>query len=84
MIMGVIVMDEKNIIKNFSFNEFIDTYKELIWVILMISLCILDAIVMAIDFNIWSLIGCICCGVSAVLNLISFVQSYNYRKKFKE
>lgn len=56
-----------------KFNQFLDKYKSLIWVILMVSFCILDIVVLIVDFNIWSLIGLICCAISAVLHAINFV-----------
>ena len=64
-----------------KFNLFIDKYKYLIWVILMVSLCILDTMVLLMDFNIGSLIGLVCCAISAVLNLISFIQDLKNRNE---
>ncbi len=60
---------------------FLQKYHNLIWVILMFTLCLMDTIVLFIDFNIWSLIGAVCCGISCVLNSIAFVADL---KKFKE
>lgn len=53
-------------------DRFLKLYSPLIWVISMSTLCILDICVIAIDFNIWSLIGAICCGISAVLNFMEW------------
>lgn len=54
-------------------NYFLDEYKELIWVFLMGTLCIADIYVLSIEWNVWSLIGAVCCGLSAILNLNGFV-----------
>lgn len=62
-----------------NFDIFIDKYKELVWVVLMFLLCIMDIIVMTIDFNIWSLIGAVCCGISGIINLITFIQDRKYK-----
>lgn len=64
-----------------KFNRFFNKYKSLIWVILMVSLCILDAIVLVVDFNIWSLIGLVCCAISAVLYSISFIKDLKNRNE---
>lgn len=54
-------------------NYFLNTYKELIWIFLMGTLCIANIYVLTIDWNIMSLIGAIFCGLSVILNLSDFV-----------
>lgn len=52
---------------------YLDAYSELIWVFLMGTLCVADIYVLSIDWNVWSFIGAVCCGLSACLNLFGFV-----------
>ena len=39
----------------------------IIWILCMLFCCSLDFYVMLTDFNVWVLIGFICCGTSAVM-----------------
>lgn len=61
-------------------DNFIAKYKDLIWAIFMFTFCIVNILVIVIDFNVWSLVGLICCGISAVLNLSSFIMDMRYDK----
>lgn len=57
----------------YKINKFVNKYGELVWVVLMGTLCIADICVLSIEWNFWSFVGAICCGISAVLNCIFFV-----------
>ena len=64
-----------------SIGYYLENYSEAIWVILMIPMCILDIYVLSVDWNIFSLIGAIFCGLSAIINFIDLVFNvYNHHK----
>ena len=65
-----------------SIGYYLENYSEAIWVILMIPMCILDIYVLSVDWNIFSLIGAIFCGLSAIINIIDLVRKIVHRKKF--
>ena len=65
-----------------SIGYYLENYSEAIWVILMIPMCILDIYVLSVDWNIFSLIGAIFCGLSAIINIIDLVRKIIHRKKF--
>ena len=67
-----------------SIGYYLKNYSEAIWVILMIPMCILDIYVLSVDWNIFSLIGAIFCGLSAIINVIDLVRKIVRRKKFYE
>ena len=65
-----------------SIGYYLENYSEAIWIILMIPMCILDIYVLSVDWNIFSLIGAIFCGLSAIINIIDLVRKIVHRKKF--
>ena len=71
-----------DIMEKKSIGYYLENYSEAIWVILMIPMCILDIYVLSVDWNIFSLIGAIFCGLSAIINFIDLVRKIVHRKKF--
>lgn len=65
-----------------SIGYYLENYSEAIWIILMIPMCILDIYVLSVDWNVWSLIGAILCGISAIMSLVSLIRKIVHRKKF--
>lgn len=65
-----------------SIGYYFENYGEAVWVILMLAMCILDIYVLSVDWNIFSLIGAIFCGLSAIINVIDLVRKIVRRKKF--
>lgn len=68
--------------KGKSFGYYLENYGDAVWVVLMTTMCILDIYVLSVDWNIGSLIGCILCGISAIMSLVSLIRKIVYRKKF--
>ena len=71
-----------DIMEKKSIGYYLENYSEAIWIILMIPMCILDIYVLSVDWNIFSLIGAIFCGLSAIINVIDLVRKIVRRKKF--
>ena len=51
-------------------------------IIVILTMCILDIYVLSVDWNVWSLIGAILCGISAIMSLVSLIRKIVHRKKF--
>lgn len=64
-----------------SIGYYVRNYGEAIWVLLMGILCVLDIYVLSVDWNVFSLIGAIFCGLSVVMNLTQLIRKivHNYR-----
>ena len=65
-----------------SIGYYLENYGEAVWVVLMTTMCILDIYVLSVDWNVWSLIGAILCGISAIMSLVSLIRKIVHRKKF--
>ena len=46
------------------------------WIVLMLFFCSFDFYIMLTDFNVWSLIGFVCCLTSAIMNGIDLHRWY--------
>ena len=65
-----------------SIGYYLENYGEAVWVVLMTTMCILDIYVLSVDWNVWSLIGAILCGISAIMSLVTLIRKIIHRKKF--
>lgn len=65
-----------------SIGYYLENYGETVWVVLMTTMCILDIYVLSVDWNVWSLIGAILCGISAIMSLVTLIRKIVHRKKF--
>lgn len=54
------------------------------WVVIMLFFSSFDFYVMLTDFNVWVLIGFLCCGASAVLKGIEMCREDIRKEKYKE
>lgn len=66
-----------------SIGYYLENYGDAVWVVLMTTMCILDIYVLSVDWNVWSLIGAIFCGISAIMSLVTLIRKIIYRKKFQ-
>ncbi len=57
---------------------------DIIWVAFMLFCCSFDFYVMLTDFNVWVLIGFICCGFSAILKGIQMCKDDIRKERLKD
>lgn len=65
-----------------SIGYYFENYGEAVWIVLMTTMCILDIYALSVDWNVWSLIAAILCGISAIMSLVTLIRKIVRRKKF--